>query len=55
MCVFLHETVNSGCYVRLILSDQLAGEERSYGPFLQDNAMIYTVNDSVDALDEVFV
>jgi hypothetical protein len=53
--VFLHETVNYGCYVRLILSDQLTGKEKSCGPFLQDNAMAYTVNNSVDALDKVFI
>jgi hypothetical protein len=55
--VFVHETINSERYVRLILSpffDQLTDEEKSYGHFMQDNATVHTANNSMVALDEVF-
>jgi hypothetical protein len=51
-----HETINSKCYVRLILSlffSQLT-DEKSYGYFMQDNATAHTVNNSMVTLDEVF-
>jgi hypothetical protein len=55
--VLFHETINLQRYVRLILSSifgQLIGEEKSYGYFMQDNAVVYTENNSIVALDKVF-
>jgi hypothetical protein len=51
--IFYTETINSGGYVRLILTEifaQLTGDELSYAWFLQDWATARTADSSVKAL-----
>jgi hypothetical protein len=53
--VFSHETMNSKHYVRLILSpsfDRLTDEEKLFWHFMQDNAMVGTANNPMEALGE---
>jgi hypothetical protein len=53
---FFYETINSECYVRLILThlfDQLTEDEKPYGYFMQHNAMSHTANNSMNVLAEV--
>lgn len=54
--MFFHGTIYSEHYARPSLSlffSQL-DDEKLYGNFMKDNTMAHTVNNSVDALDEVF-
>lgn len=53
--MFFHRTIYSERYVRVSLFfSQLDDEEKLYGNFMKGNTMAHTVNNSVDALDEVF-
>jgi hypothetical protein len=49
---FLHKTINSERYTRLILSpffDQMTDDEKLYGRVMQDNAMPHTTKNSINA------
>jgi hypothetical protein len=53
--VFFHETINSKCYVRLLLSpcfDQQTDDEKSCQHFMQDNVTAYNAKNYIDAIDE---
>jgi hypothetical protein len=52
--MFFHETMNSGCYVRLIpphFFNQLT-DGKMYGHFMQDNVTAQTAKNSIDASNE---
>lgn len=52
-CMFFHIILNSKCYVRLS-PFFTKNKKNCSGIFTPDNAMAHTVNNSMDALDEIF-
>jgi hypothetical protein len=54
---FFNEIINYEFYIRLILSPfiKLTGEGKLYKHFMQDNIVAHIANNSVDALDGIFL